>query len=240
MDNILNIAICEDTAAEEEKLLSSINSSSIKTKCTVFKSGEELLDIYEPEVFDLILMDIYMDGINGIETITKIRSLDEDIPVAFVTTSTDFTLESYRLSALKYIEKPYKKKDIENILKLALMEKQNIPGLIIHKNGKEIKIRFSHIIYLETSARHLNIHLKNGDIIQTNEKLTKLLPQFDDEPFVSPHKSFIVNLSFVQYIDQDIKSFVMVNGDNVPIKREMLGTAKKALETYLFDKTRGL
>ena len=240
MAEILNIAICEDTPSEEATLISMLDQSSFSNTYTVFHSGEELLNIYKPEIFDLLLIDIFMDGINGIETVAAIRKVDENVPVAFVTTSTDYTLESYRLSALKYIEKPYKMKDIENILKLALLEKENAPGLIIHKNRKEIKLIFSKIVYIETASRHLNIHMQNDEIIQINEKLSSLLPQLEEQPFISPHKSFSVNLAHVQYIDLDIKSFKMDNGDNVPIKRECLHMAKIALENYLFTKTREL
>lgn len=240
MKEKLNIAICEDTIEEEEKLTAILDESSISNNYTVFQSGEELLQNYETGKFDLLLMDIYMGGLTGIETVTKIRTIDENVPVAFITTSTDFALESYRLSALKYIEKPYNKSEIDSTLKLAELEKANAPGLIIHKNGKQLKFNFSNIIYLETSARHLNIHFKNSEVIQFNEKLSTLLPQLETESFVSPHKSYAVNLSHVDYIDQDIKSFVMDNGDIIPIKRELLTKAKKALENYLFTKTRGI
>lgn len=240
MESILNIAICEDSEEEEKIILSMLENCSINNIPAIFHSGEELLEIYEPEKFDLLLMDIFMGGISGIDTIEKIRAVDENIPVAFVTTSTDFTLESYRLNALKYIEKPYNLKDIENTLKLALLEKESAPGLIVHKNRKELKLKFSQIIYIETSARKLNIYMNNSEVIQVNEKLSSIIPQLEDESFVSPHKSFSVNLAHVQYIDPEIKSFIMDNGDNVPIKRELLSKAKKALENYIFSKTRRL
>ena len=240
MESTLNIAICEDSKEEEKNILSLLEKSSIFNNVTVFHSGEELLEFYEPEKFDLLLMDIFMGGINGIETVEKIRKFDENIPIAFVTTSTDFTLESYRLSALKYIEKPCRQKDIEDILKLAMLEKESAPGLIVHKNRKDIKLKFSQIIYIETASRKLNIHMNNSDIIQVNEKLSSILPQLENEPFISPHKSFSVNLAHVQYIDHELKTFIMDNGDNVPIRRELMGAAKKALENYLFSKTRRL
>ena len=240
MKNTINIAICEDSLDEEKHLISMLNLSSIPNEYTIFHSGEELLNIYKPEKFDLLLMDIFMNGITGIETIEKIRLVDENIPVAFITTSTDYALESYRLSALKYIEKPYKLKDIETILKLAALEKANSPGLIVHKNRQDIKLNFSNIIYIETSKRLLNIHTTDSEIIQINEKLSNILPQLEKGAFISPHKSFAVNLSHIQYIDQEIKCFVMDNGDNIPIKRELLGKSKKALEDFLFSNTRRL
>lgn len=236
----LKIAICEDTHSEEEKLLAILNKSDIKASCTVFTSGEALLKAYEPQAFDLLLMDIYMGGITGVETVSKIREIDEDIPVAFITTSTDHTLESYRLSALKYIEKPFKQKDVEEILTLAQLKKSNVPALIIKRNGIAEKIPFSQILYLEQQTHQVNVYLKNKDTVKIYEKLSVLLPQLEEQNFFSPHKSFSVNISFVRFIDMELKCFVMQNNKNVPIRRESMAKAKKALENFLFNKTRGI
>ena len=236
----LKIAICEDTHSEEEKLLAILNKSDIPTSSTVFTSGEALLKAYEPQAFDLLLMDIYMGGITGVETVSKIREIDEDIPVAFITTSTDHTLESYRLSALKYIEKPFKQKDVEEILTLAQLKKSNVPALIIKRNGIAEKIPFSQILYLEQQTHQVNVYLKNKDTVKIYEKLSVLLPQLEEQNFFSPHKSFSVNISFVRFIDMELKCFVMQNNKNVPIRRESMAKAKKALENFLFNKTRGI
>ena len=238
MKEALRIAICEDTKEDEKLLLKILEKSCIPTTCTVFRSGEELLNSYQSDNFDLILTDIYMDGITGIEAITKIREIDENIPVAFVTTSTDYALESYRLSALKYIEKPYTEKEIDMILRLAQLEKDNAPSLMIRKNRQEEHIPFSQILYLEQHAHLLNIYLKNGSSIEIYEKLSSYLPQLTEQGFFSSHKSFSVNLSFVNYIDTELKCFVMQNGKNIPIRRESMGKAKKALENFLFSRTR--
>lgn len=235
----LRIAICEDTRSEEEKLLAILNESDIPTSCTVFTSGEALLKAYEPQAFDLLLMDIYMGGITGVETVSKIREIDEEVSIAFITTSTEHTLESYRLSALKYIEKPFKQKDVEEILKLAQLKKKNAPSLLVQKNRKEQNIPFSQILYLEQQTHQVNIYLKNGDTVQIYEKLSTLLQQLEGQSFFSPHKSFSVNLSCVRFIDTELKCFVMQNGKNVPIRRESMGKAKKAFEAFLFHKTRG-
>ena len=106
MSNVLNIAICEDEIEQKNKLIKLLNESSIKNTYSIFSNGEELLEVFETYKYDLILMNIYMDSeLTGIKTVKLIRKKDKDIPVAFVTTSKDHALESYRLSAMKYIEK---------------------------------------------------------------------------------------------------------------------------------------
>jgi len=71
-------------------------------------------------------------------------------------------------------------------------------------------------------------------------KLSDLNEQLPEKQFFIPHKSFAVNLSFVRYIDTELKCFAMVNHANVPILRELLTKAKNTLENYLFNRTRGL
>lgn len=148
----LRIAICDDQTEEREKLLLLVEQAPIQTKSILFASSEDLVEAFEPGIFDLLLMDIYMDGMTGVEAVQKIRKIDAEIPVAFTTTSTEHALESYRLSVLKYIEKPVKSKDIHDLLQLVKLKKENTPSLSIKQNGIEEKIPVSDILYLETAS----------------------------------------------------------------------------------------
>lgn len=240
MDDPLKIAICEDTESEKEKLLEVLSECSIASDTYTFASAEELLKVYKPEEYDLILMDIYMDGMTGVEAVSEIRELDRDIPIAFITTSTDFALEGYRLSVLKYIEKPCKQEDIEDMLQLALMKREGAPSLLIQKQGTPAKIRVSKITHVEQKSRQVIIYKESGEEVQIYDHLTNMLDQLENYNFFYCHKSFAVNLAYVKYIDEELKSFVMVNGENIPIRRESLSKAKQLFEDFLFDHTRGV
>ena len=240
MDEILRIAICEDTPAEEEHLLELLNASETPNQYEVFHSAEDLLAGYKPHRYDLLLMDIYMGGMTGVDAVTKIREVDREVSVAFVPTSKDFALESYRLSALKYIEKPYRREEVEETLQLALMKKINAPALHIFRNGKEERLSFDEVVFLEAQIRQLSIYLVGGEVLQVYEKLSHLTPQLERHHFFSPHSSFCVNLAHVRYIDSELRCFLMDNGKNVPIRRESMGRAKRALEAFLFQETRGM
>lgn len=150
MSDVLKIAVCEDETDQRNRLLTLLDESSIKNTYSVFENGEKLLKVFEQGKYDLILMDIYMDSeLTGVEVIRLIREKDKNIPVAFVTTSKEHTLESYRLSAIKYIEKPYSKEILEDTLYLALLKKQDVPSLLVQKNRSIQKIPFADIIYIE-------------------------------------------------------------------------------------------
>ena len=238
MDEPLKIAVCEDSDQDKQILLNILASAAIPSEAEVFESGEDLLRSFEPLKYDLLLSDIYMTGISGVETVEKVRKIDEDIPIAFVTSSPDHTLESYRLSVLKYIEKPYQKKDIDSILQLAKMNRDSAPALVMLVGGRENRIRFSQILYLEQQTHHVTIYLCSGQQISVYEKLSVLAPQLEQEGFYSPHKSYFVNLNYVRSIDTEFRCFLMADNGRVPIRRESMTQARKALEEHLFRKTR--
>ena len=141
---------------------------------------------------------------------------------------------------LKYIEKPYSKENIEDTLSLALLKKQDTPSLLVQKNGSLQKIPFADIIYIEQQVHKIFICINNNEDVYIYGKLSDLNEQLPEKQFFIPHKSFAVNLSFVRYIDTELKCFAMVNHANVPIRRELLAKAKNTLENYLFNRTRGL
>ena len=235
----LRLAICDDLPEEREKLLALLEQAPIATNCTQFGSSEELLEAFRPGKFDLLLMDIYMDGMTGVEAVQKIREMDEAIPIAFTTTSTEHTLESYRLSVLKYLEKPVRQKDIDDLLRLVKLQKDSAPRLAIQQNGKTQKLPLSELMVLEQQGHHVVLSLKGGSTIQLYGKLSDLLPQLEGQPFFCPHKSYCVNLAFVRRINEEYQCYKMSDGKNVPISRANRAGARRAWEDYLFARTRG-
>lgn len=235
----LHIAICEDNFDERKHLLHIVENSKFPTKVKVFDCGESFLSDYQRGKFDLVFMDIYMSGITGIETITAIRELDENISIAFTTSSTDHTLESYRLNAIKYIEKPVSKKSVYKLLELALLKKQSTPELILRVKGQTSYIPFERILYVEQKSHTLYFFLTGNEVLTANEKLDNIIKQFEGQSFFRCHKSYVVNFAYVKNLDKELMVFSMKNGSNVHIRRESMPGAKKAFESYLFKMARG-
>lgn len=232
----LYIAVCEDNPLEQKQLLSLIEDSGISAKIMAFTCGEAFLKEFSTGRFDLIFMDIYLGGMTGVEIASKIRETDESVPIAFTTTSTEFTLESYRLGALKYIEKPVKKKAVQELLEIVRLKKENRPRLLLKMNGKDILIDFQRILYVEQKAHILRVFLAGGEILLVNEKLKNIESQFEEQNFIRCHKSYLVNLAYVKELNREFRLFSMKEGQNVLIRRESMPAAQKALADYLFEK----
>ncbi len=100
----LRIAITDDLNSEREKLSSAIAAPFEKVGLAIgnideFTSGEALLRQFSAGKYDLIFLDIYMGGISGVETAKRIRSIDKNVMLVFVTTSNEFASESYAVKA---------------------------------------------------------------------------------------------------------------------------------------------
>lgn len=237
--NYLRIAICEDNSKEQEHLLNIIDKLHLPVKITLFNSGEEFLLDYRVGKFDIIFMDIYMKNLSGIETITKIREIDQDISIAFTTSSTDHTLESYRLDALKYIEKPAKEKPVKDLLELVMLKKDKIPELKVKVKRKDITIPFDSIIYIEQKSHKLFLYLIDKQVLEVNDKLDNIESEFDDN-FFRCHKSYLVNFTHVKNLNRDLMVFVMKNNSNVHIRRESIPLARKHFEEYLLKMSKSI
>ena len=239
MEEALQVAICEDSQPDQSRLLQLIRESRIAAECTLFSNGEDLCKHYTPQKYDLLMMDIYMEGMTGVEAISRIREVDREVPVAFVTSSTEFALEGYRLSALKYLEKPVQREEVEESLELARRMRAAVPSFTYRRQGTEYRVRMRDLLYLEQRGHALLLHLAGDREERLYDKLSAHLAQLEQRGFFSPHKSYCVNLDAVRQLEPELRCFVMQNGENVPIRRESMGQAKKVLLDHLCRKTRG-
>lgn len=236
----LYVAVCEDDQEEQQKLLSVLHKSEFPLETAVYSCGEDFLKEYRQGKFDLIFMDIYMGEITGVEVIARLRQAGDGVPVAFITASTEHALESYRLEALKYIEKPLKQKAVLELLQFARIKKEYAPRLRLKKNGQEFSMPFERILYVEQKDHLLSLYLTGGEIVQVRERMDAIEPQFAEQPFFRCHKSYLVNLAYVTQLDRELMVFVMKEGHNVHIRRESMGKARKVYEAYLFAAARRL
>jgi len=236
---LLNIAICEDNSDDMDLLVRAVKKSDIPANLECFSSGDELLLDFIPGKYDLIFFDIYMEGLLGIDTATKIRETDTTVIFVFTTTSREHALESYRLKAPLYIEKPIKDRDIEEALLLAVDKKKSTSYISLLINGKDKEISLESIIYFEVRGHAVYINtlsetFRTGQSMKLNH-IEKMLT----ENFLRCHYSYIVNLKYVKYLDADLKTFIMHNGDIAYISSQLFKKSKEVYENYLFSKLQG-
>ena len=107
----MHFAIVEDLAMDQEHLIRLIQENFKKHNETAdfdcYESGEDFLEHFRPGLYHAVFMDIMLDqsGLNGIETAKKLRSIAERIPLVFITSERDYSLQGYRVHPLDYLLK---------------------------------------------------------------------------------------------------------------------------------------
>jgi len=229
---MFRIAICEDVEKERKKIIDLIEQffkkENLRYLVNEYCSGESLLAEYQDgtAVFDLILMDIKLGGMNGLETSAKIRELDHAVPIAFLTASKDYAIAGYEVAAIAYMVKPVEEKKFYALLS-RLTKTEKPKSLTLKMRGRNRNFDYRDIVYLESRGHRVILHLMDGSTEAAYYKLDDVEAMLDDERFTRTHKSYLVNMDYIKSAETD---FQMITGATVPIRRH---GRKEVISHYL-------
>lgn len=217
------ISIVDDNPADLEYVMTLVRGWAEENGHTVsisgFPSAEAFLFQYEDgKNFEILLLDIEMDGMSGVELAKRVRQKDETVQLVFITGFPDFMAEGYEVSALHYLMKPVSSKKLCTVLDKAAsnLEKSEKRLPVNHERQTDF-VPLSHIYYIEAQKQYILIHTAEetyrmrASLAETQEKL--------DEFFIKCQRSFLVNLRHVARVNTG--GVVLKNGAEVPISRGM-------------------
>lgn len=234
----LRIAVCEDEKQERARLEQALEASPIPCRTDYFQDGEAMLRHFFCGKYNLVLMDIYMEGMDGITAVSHIRRNDPHVPIAFLTSSRDHAMEGYRFHVDRYLAKPVGKKDLEEVLHLALSRLKMAPSVTVSSGGRTTEIPLARIRYGEQKGHSLFLYLDDGETRKLSMKLSDFLEMLPQPPFLRCHKSFFVNLPYVRFLNRELLVFEMTGGGNAYIRRESRPAAESAYRSFMFDRAR--
>lgn len=231
----MKIAIVDDKQEELDNLSSLLKEKINNHNIYTFISGEKFLEQWQKNFFDIIILDIYMDKINGIEVARTIRKVDDDVRIVFCTTSNDFASESYEVNAQFYLRKPYTSEQVNLMISRLNIENYELKRSLILPDGQKVMLR--NIIYTNYSNHVITIHQKEGEDIRcymTQSDAESLFCQFPY--FIVPSKGIIVNLHEVT--NRTNNAFHLTNNKIVPISRRKNKEVEKQYAEFCFKKLR--
>ena len=209
----------EDRAADRLQEVIAECCARLKVECQVtrFKNGMEFITDYKP-VFDLVMLDIEMPLMDGMEAAKKLRQYDEDVFIIFITNLAQYAIKGYEVEALDFILKPVEFKSFFNKFKkfIKMVSEKKDKYVVINVEGASRKINVNDILYIEVIAHFLHYHLKEetiasyGVMKQTESKME----QFG---FFRMYKSYLINLARIKEIT--LNTVIMDDGAELPISR---------------------
>lgn len=236
----MRIAIIEDDVVQAEKLLKMLSDNLAKIDCAdccirTFNSGEHFLSCWQPSDYDIILLDIFMQNLSGVETARKIRQTDPNVRLVFCSDSNEFASESYEVNASYYMCKPITNEAVMAMLLRLNPESLEKQQLLKLPDGDSVLLR--DIIYTEYSNHVVTIYLKKDapHRLRTSQaQMETLLLAYEN--FFSPIKGIIINFGEVRKKTDD--NFVLSNDKMVHITRRKVKEAKEAYARFRFNKLR--
>lgn len=236
---MLNIALCDDLLQDRVKLQEDIAAyfadKAEKADVTAFESGDELLSVIEKKTFHIVFLDVYMEGISGVETSQYLRKAGKDCAIIFTTTSPDHAMAGYEVGASDYLLKPYLREDVFQALDYVIPRLPKTQfALEIISDRNHLNLPICDIMYIEVYGHESCIHMSSGEKFSTNQSL-KALEESVGSDFIRSHKSYLVNAAFIQR--PTVSSFLLKNGENVPIGTDLKAKCRDAFFEWSFRKT---
>lgn len=226
---MIKILLCDDNANELKSLSSLLETycherkSNSEIKLYTFSSGALLLDAVSSGKirFDIVLLDILMPGENGMQIAKKLRKIDPKCEIIFLTTSSEYAVESYEVKAYNYLLKPVQKEKLFSVMDSCIddIEAQKNSGFVLRiAPGTYTKILYSELVYGEAMRKTVILYLADGTTVSSVMTFTELENILHLNPdFVKPHRSYIVNMRYIKSIRK--KDLILHNDNIVPVSK---------------------
>lgn len=231
----LKIAVCDDEQDQIKYLSGIVSAWASKNRhvaeIKTYSSAKSFLfDYFEEKDFDILLLDIEMPGMNGVELAKAVRKENSTIQIIFITGYYEYFSDGFDVSALHYLIKPTEGRKLIPVLDRAVsnLNYRQRAVLLTSPDG-DVKVSLADICYVESENVNVSVHTTSG-IYRSRISLTKFAEQLD-ETFIKVHRSYIVGLKYVKRISRT--DITMLNGELIPISRGMYNKVHAALIKYL-------
>ncbi|MDE6750842.1 MAG: LytTR family DNA-binding domain-containing protein [Lachnospiraceae bacterium] len=231
----MKIAIVDDEKREQEIIAKYIEEWAEAKKELVeffcFGSSEGFLFSWEDDKdYALLVLDIEMGEVSGLELAKKIRCEDKNISIIFVTGYDEYMQYGYDVSALHYLIKPVNKEKLFQALNKLSDKKEAVKSLILNSENEVRRIQINNVLYVEADGHGSIMHMTD-EVIHLKESFGNIEKQvIPTGEAVKCHRAYLVNLRFVSAIQNS--NLILDNGENLPISRSQMKNVQREFLRY--------
>lgn len=228
------IAVVDDQPDMRQQLCSMIDQYSRENNCmlevTAFSDGSQVITNY-CKGFDIIFLDIEMPELGGMDAAERIRTVDPDVVLVFVTNMAQYAIRGYEVDALDFVLKPVNYYQFSTKLARALQRVQRRKGgqIALQTAGGVQLLNTEDIYWLETRDRMLHYHTSTG-VWSVRSSLQNAEKQLAPYHFAKCNQCYLVNLRYVRAVQNDM---VQVGEDRLEISRRQRAAFLAAVAAYV-------
>lgn len=226
----MNIAVVDDETVIREQIGGLIRKQNSGCSVKSYQSGNELLE--SGECFDMVFLDIQMEGLNGIKTAEKLKRCKEDTIVIFITGIREYVFDAFDVAAFHYLLKPIEEKKFTEVFRRAeaeILKRKKLENRQLFLKSKGITLSQNSILYIESKGKKAAIHTVK-EIIEIYAVMSELEKQLSDS-FYRCHRGYLVNMAYIAEYDNE--SITLNNGDSVYLTKKKHSEFVKIYMWYL-------
>ena len=233
---MFRIAIVEDESDSLERLAEAVQRWSgergVKCEIVKYEDGMNFVSDYRP-IYDVVLMDIEMPYMNGLDAAKQLRKIDPNVALVFVTHLAKYALHGYEVDAVGYIVKPVEYPALARRLDKIAARREFAGGesaeYYVKTSAGTVRFMLGRLMYVEVMDHFLIYHTEDGTY-RAYGQISREEQKLPSEYFFRCGKSYIVNLAYVTKIS---RGSVIVGGDEVPVGRTRQKELKSAFNRYI-------
>lgn len=230
IDMIYHIAVCDDCEADSVCLTEFVKQWAMENhtavQADIFASAEAFLFHYEEnKTYDILLLDVEMGRLNGVELARRIRMENSAVQIIFVTGYSDYIADGYDVAALHYLVKPVDRGKLFSVLgraRDALLRQER--RLLLNMSGETARIPLHEVRYIEVRGNYVTVHAKEEYTLKST--LAAIEKQLDDS-FFRAGRSYIINLGYIRRVGRTQAE--LENGEQIPLSRGMYEPLNRAI-----------
>lgn len=228
----MRIAICDD----EQEFINHFKRimhklyNSLDIITDEFSDGGELLKSYKFRAYDIVFLDIEMPGMDGITIARKIREVDEDACIVFLTGHVEYAIKGYEVNALRYLTKPAEEDKVREVVEHMLKKRDEIRSIWVHTADGDMRIKLGDIFFFEAQNQNVVINTAEesfsvrGNISDYEKKLSS-------DGFFRTHRGYLISLDKVYKVTD--KAVILEDGTKLPVSRNKEAQLKRVIFSYV-------
>lgn len=240
-EGVLQIGVCDDRSNDIGELRDAMSrvtgELSIDTRVDYYQSGEELLEaVRSGERYGLLVLDIYMSGMDGVETARRARELMPEVQLAFLTMSREFAADAFELNAIHYVIKPVTEEKLR-VLFERYFERTRVPVKLfgIQAGTREYQFPLHRIEKIQSSNKGVAVYLDGeSEPHRVPATFISVEQQLEGEPFLRISRGLLVNMDYILSMDRYVCR--LKDGTEALVSRRERSDIRRKYYDYLFGK----
>ena len=226
---MITIAICDDDNSQINALKKMLTEWNSNTIISEYNSAEQFLFNYPDVSCDLLLLDIEMGNMNGMELAKELRAKGDMLPIIFITGFSKYIGDGYDVEALHYLMKPVDKEKLFQVLDRYARRHKSDNRIILPNGNESVLVASDDIVYLEAFGKKTQVTLNDGKELICTCGLSDVSEKLG-QGFVSCHRSYVVNIGAIRKISRT--EVTMDSGKKIPLSRRSYDRVNRAFIDY--------